>query len=600
MYLAVLYLAGNLYGLWLAEDHFVDRAACRNHRVNVFEGGNHYVEQVRPGGVDGFFESGAEFFGLGDGFAFEAVSAGELRRLWEAVEGDLAQAVVVEELLPLADHAEVAVVHADDLDGELMVGDGGEFRDRHLEAAVAGDGEDKLFRAGHLSADGGGKAEAHGAEAAGVDPEAGVIVADELGGPHLVLADVGSDDGFAVGDTVDLGHEVLGLDFVDGDFELEGVLFHPAANGVPPVGALSGLLSAHFGFEFAHDLVELGEDLFGIADDGEFCVADLGDLAGVDVDVDDLGVGGEGSEAAGDAIVEANAEGDDQVGIVHAHVGRVGSVHAGHRDEVAVVAGQGAEAHEGVDAGEVSEFDEFLEFIVGVGVDDATASVDEGTFGFPDHLGGAADLAGVAFGVELIAGEMDGIDRLVVGEGLEDVLRDVYEDGAGASGCGDVEGFVEDSREFRDVLDHEVVLGGWTGDAEGVGFLEGVSTDELGGDLTGDGDDGDGIHHGVNEAGDEVHGSGARGGAAYTDLTRSARVALGGESGILFVPDEDVFDGVVIHGVVEGESDAAGITKDHFYAFAGEAFKQDVRAAHESAWCCGRLDGGCHLSKLNS
>ena len=257
------------------------------------------------------------------------------------------------------------------------------------------------------------------------------------------------------------------------------MLFHPATDGVPPVGTLGGLELAHFGFELAHDLVELGENLFGVADDGEFGVADLGDFAGVDVDVDDLGVGGEGGEAAGDAVVETDTEGYDQVGVIHAHVGGVGAVHAGHRDEVAMVAGESAEAHEGVDAGEVCEFDKFLEFIVGVGVDDATASVDEGTVGFPDHLGGAADLAGVAFGIELIAGQVDGIDRLVVGEGLEDVLGDIDEDGAGAAGCGDIEGFVEDAREFRDVLDHEVVLGGRTGDAEGVGFLESVGTDQL-------------------------------------------------------------------------------------------------------------------------
>ena len=61
------------------------------------------------------------------------------------------------------------------------------------------------------------------------------------------------------------------------------------------------------------------------------------------------------------------------------------------------------------------------------------------------------------------------------------------------------------------------------------------------------------------------------------------------------MPDEDVLDRVVKHGVVKGKGDASGITKDHVYAFAGEAFEQNVRAAHESAWCCGRLYGRCHV-----
>ena len=41
----------------------------------------------------------------------------------------------------------------------------------------------------------------------------------------------------------------------------------------------------------------------------------LADFGGIDIDVDDLGVRREGGEAAGDAIVEAHAEGDQQVGI---------------------------------------------------------------------------------------------------------------------------------------------------------------------------------------------------------------------------------------------------------------------------------------------
>ena len=52
------------------------------------------------------------------------------------------------------------------------------------------DGEDQLIGTGELRADGGGKAEAHGAESAGVDPETRFVEADELRGPHLVLADI--------------------------------------------------------------------------------------------------------------------------------------------------------------------------------------------------------------------------------------------------------------------------------------------------------------------------------------------------------------------------------------------------------------------------
>ena len=245
-------------------------------------------------------------------------------------------------------------------------------------------------------------------------------------------------------------------------------------------------------------------------------------------------------------------------------------------------AAHGAEAHQGVDGGSVGELDEFAEFGGGVGGDDAAAGVDQRPLGFLDELGGAADLAGVAFGEDLVAGEVDGGDGLVVALRLETILGDVDEHGAGASGGGDVEGLVDDLGKFVDLLDEVVVLGAGTGDAEGVGFLEGVAADQFAGDLAGDGDDRDGIHHGVDQAGGEVGGAGAGGGAADADFAGGARVAFGGEGGIFLMPHEDVADLVIVEDVVEGQRDAAGIAEHAIDALAGQAFGQHFRAAHQS------------------
>ena len=169
------------------------------------------------------------------------------------------------------------------------------------------------------------------------------------------------------------------------------------------------------------------------------------------------------------------------------------------------------------------------------------------------------------------------VDGRVMTARLEDVFRDIDEHGAGAAAGGDVEGFVNDLGEFGERLHHEVVLGGGAGDAEGVGFLKGVAADEFGVHLAGDGDEGDGIHHGVDEAGDEVGGAGAGGGAADAYFTGGAGVAFGGEAGVLFVADEDVFDVVIVEGVIERDGDAAGVAEEYSRRLRGRGIRGAFR-----------------------
>ena len=89
---------------------------------------------------------------------------------------------------------------------------GDQLLERHLEAAVAIDGEDGLIGHGHLGADRGRDRIAHRAETTRVDPGAGSFESPELRRPHLVLADTGDDDGVAAGEAVQLLDDVLLLD----------------------------------------------------------------------------------------------------------------------------------------------------------------------------------------------------------------------------------------------------------------------------------------------------------------------------------------------------------------------------------------------------
>ncbi len=171
--------------------------------------------------------------------------------------------------------------------------------------------------------------------------------------------------------------------------------------------------------------------------------------------------------------------------------------------------------------------------------------------------------------------------------GLEDVLGDIDQHGAGTPGRGDIERLMHNLRQIGDILHQEIMLGAGARYAERVRFLKCIAADELGGNLAGESDNRYRVHHGVDQTGDEVRraGSGCR--ATDADSSRGARVAFGGETGVLLVPHQDVADLVIIQRVVEGERNAAGISENAIDILADQALEQNLSAAHEF-----RLVGG--------
>ena len=523
--------------------------------------------------VEGLLEDAGDIGGAADVPAFDAVGFAEFDEVGVAEEVDAAFAVVEEEFLPLADHAEVAVVEDEDLDGELVDGGGGQFKQGHLEAAVTGDGDDGFVGAGELGADGGGEAEAHGAGAAGGEPVVAGVVFVELGSPHLMLADVGGDDGFAFGELVelvdDLLHAEAALLFVgEGEFLFVGV------EVLEPLG----------GGEFFDEGEEVTEDGFGVALDGDVDLDHFVELGGVDVDVDEFGVAAEHVGFADDAVVEAGADVEDEVGFAEGVVGVGGAVHAEHAEGEGVGFGEDAFAEEGGGDGAAEGFGEHEEFFVGAGDHGALAGEDDGALGLGDEFGGFFDGGLVDFEgfLGVVAGEVHGFVEGAGEGGLAFVFGDVDEDGSRAAGGGDVVGLFGDAGEVIGFLDEEVMFHHGLGDIEDVGFLECVFAEHPGDGLAAEDDHGDGVHLGGHEAGDGVAGAGAGGDENDGGLAGGAGVAVGHVNGALFVADEDElhvrFDG--FEGVEDGEGGAAGVAEDVLDAEVGEGFDEGLGAVH--------------------
>ncbi len=123
------------------------------------------------------------------------------------------------------------------------------------------------------------------------------------------------------------------------------------------------------------------------------------------------------------------------------------------------------------------------------------------------------------------------------------------------------------------------MLGDRQRDAGDVDLLESVGAEDFRRDLSGDGDDGDGVEHGSGEAGDEVGRAGAGGGHADAGATGCARVAVGHVRCALLVADEHVVDGgEFAQRVVDRKDRSAGVAEDGGGAFAGERGPEDFGA----------------------
>ncbi len=421
--------------------------------------------------------------------------------------------------------------------------------------------------------------EAHGAEATGVEPRVGLLVADEVGGPHLVLADARGEDRLGTGDRAEPLDDVLrGQRAVGGRVVAERVLLlQPGEEGDPRLVVTVGALGLQ-------QRDELGDDLAAVADDRHVGVAVLADLGRVDVGVDDQRVGCEGVEVAGHAVVEARAEADDEVALLQAGDRGHRAVHAGHAEVLRVAVGEGAARHQRGDDRDAGQGGQLRQLARRAGADHAAADVEHRTPRLADQPHGLLDLLGVGRGDGPVA------RQLQLGRPRERRLRlqcrlgHVDQHRPGATGRGDVEGLGDRARDVGRVGDEEVVLGDRHRDAADVGLLEGVGADHRGADLAGDGHHRHRVHVRVGQRRHQVGRARPRGRHADADAPGRRGVPLRGVPGTLLVADQDVPDPRGVHqGVVRREDRAAGDAEDVGHAGRLQGRHEALRSRDRSA-----------------
>ncbi len=322
------------------------------------------------------------------------------------------------------------------------------------------------------------------------------------------------------------------------------------------------------------------DDEAAVADNRHVRPAHLAELGGVDVDMDDLGLRREARRPPGHPVVEAAAEGDQQIGLLHGGDGGVVAVHARHAEAQRVVVGEGPPSHQGGDHVDPGQLRQLPQGLGGPGLEDPAAGVDDRAPALAQKPGRLPDHARVAAGGRPVARQRG--HHLVVlrprplGGGLQDVLRHVHQHRPRAARGGDVERLADDEGDLVGVHHQLVVLGDRTGDTDGVALLEGVRADARARHLTGHRHQRDGVHVGVAQRGHQVGGAGAARHHGHPGAPGHVGVPLGHVAGSLLVPDEDVPNGRVEDGVVGREDGAARQAEDDLHPFHLEALDEGL------------------------
>src|SRR5665647_279573 len=97
--------------------------------------------------------------------------------------------MVIKELLPLSDHAEIHVVQDNNLYRDLVGCDGTELLDIHLDTSITGNIEDRNIRAGKMRPHCSREPISHSTETPGCNPGTRGVETEVLRSPHLVLTD---------------------------------------------------------------------------------------------------------------------------------------------------------------------------------------------------------------------------------------------------------------------------------------------------------------------------------------------------------------------------------------------------------------------------
>ena len=165
-----------------------------------------------------------------------------------------------------------------------------------------------------------------------------------------------------------------------------------------------------------------------------------------------------------------------------------------------------------------------------------------------------------------------------------DILGNIHHHGSAPAGEGDIDRLVQRLFDLGRRKRHIGLFGQRHHHPHHVTLLESVRGDDARADLSGHGQHRHRIHHSVSDAGDKIHGTGARGRHTNADLgsrsgDRCPRQPLGHEGGPLLVAGHHESKTLLALHLVEDRHDGtARVAKHILYAFIPERLQDQLFA----------------------
>src|SRR5579864_6161422 len=561
---------------------------CRSFDERVVGTANHVAERGASGhhGINGIFllnaevhENGFLSFASGanggnhigarsDTFASNAKSvgqSGEIRRNKRSSN----VALVVEEFLPLANHAEIAVVNDGDLDVDLFLNDGGKLAHGHLEAAVAHDDPDFGIGLGELRSDGSGKCKAHGAEAAGSDERSGLIVVVILRFPHLVLADVGDNDGLAAGFFPNVVNDVRGVEMA-----VVGQALNVANGGITfQLLDVANPISMAVGVDMRRDSLK---NLTRIANKRCIDFHVLVDFCAVDFNVNLACIARISAKITSHAIIKAHTNSNKQVGFLNSVVNPNFAVHTHHAEVKRIGGREAADAEQRHGDGIIAGAHKLFKCAHRARNHNTVASKNNRALRVVEQFDSAIKFSLIKTGALALRRKLRrGSLPIKLGSCLLSIRGNVDENGTRPAGIRNRERLAHAPRNVLRTRHNDVVLRNRHRNTGDVDLLKRIGAEHLAAHLPGNAHNGRRIEHGSCDAGDHVGRARTGSSHGHANAATGARIAIGHMRRALLVTYENVVKLGFSERVVYRKNRASGISKNMFNAEFSQRFTED-------------------------